>query len=221
MNQSFFSETIVRRPALFRAMLRFNGAFEAGQPPEDLSGIPGLNAAALWQSPTVRNLFPEEHQSANFWDFTEESRRLALLEPDTLAKLSRYFGVAVHAQAIALCVARDDVLALRNELGPELYAYALYRGRYQLGGLSDFFGKMHAKLPLVDRILLHGAQALALIRSMWPETLRQLAPETGQGHDAPLSPLPEVTHELQRALWFGLKKLLLKEVAPEWAPCFN
>ena len=32
---------------------------------------------------------------------------------------------------------------------------------------------------------------------------------------------PSLRREQRMALWFTMKKLLLREVAPQWAPCFD
>ena len=48
MHTSFFSDIIVRKPALFRAMLSFNGRLDSAVPdcPEEWR-VPGLDAAVV------------------------------------------------------------------------------------------------------------------------------------------------------------------------------
>ena len=61
---------------------------------------------------------------------------------------------------------------------------------------------------------LHGRVALGLIMAGWPQLLQNRAPV------AALSDIA-APPDVQRGLWFDLKKVLLKEVAPSWAPCFD
>ena len=154
---------------------------------------------------------PEE----GFWDFTDESRRLAFLSAEELERLGKVFGVCVHAAELARIITREPVLALREALGEPLYRYGIQRGQYQLGSVRQFFLSRDVREPLLERMQRHGRLAIAICRAPWPAALKERAAENIE--DAP----PSVSPAVQRAVWFGLKKLLLKEVAPQWAPCFD
>lgn len=249
MHKGFFSDIITRKLPLFRAILTFNGvrAAEPGLPPipDALLAIPGLDAVALWNTKTVQRWYGiqdkqplnDDTQAPFFWDFAEEVRRLALLDAVTLQKVAHLFGVVAHAPDIALVIAQKDVLELREGLGEKLYVYALQRGQYQLGEIGQYFREQNQNLDLFSRIHLHGLQALELCCAGWPVSLRQCAapalaealpsltaflPAIAQQNAA--QPVPELAHmplPLRRVLWFSLKKLLLKEVAPQWVPCFD
>ena len=216
MDKGFFIEIIGHNPPLFQAMADFNSA---GIPPvpEEIFAVAGLDAAALWRLPAVRKHFKTAAVRETFWDFTEESRRLALLDAVNLRKLQKLFGVAVHAEEIAKVVARAEVLAIRDSLGEDIYDYATHRGQYQLGGVSRHFCKEDQELPLLDRIDKHGLQAMALCAASWPESLRKIFEEKLEERLEQEKPSAEVRH----LVWFGLKKILLKEVAPQWAPYFK
>ena len=216
MDKSFFIDIIAHNPPLFQAMADFNSAV-VPPVPEEISAVAGLDASALWRFPAVRRHFKTAAVREAFWDFTEESRRLALLDAANLKKLQKLFGVAVHAEEIAKIIVQAEVLAIRDSLGEDIYDYAMYRGQYQLGGVSRHFCKEDQGLPLLERIRKHGSQAMAFCASSWPESLRKIFEEKLEETLDREKPSAEVRH----LVWFGLKKILLKEVAPQWAPYFK
>lgn len=71
-----------------------------------------------------------------------------------------------------------------------------------------------------ERCALHGTMALLLIAGLWPEDVALRV--RGRLPALPATAvLPSLTEEECHELWRGVKKLLLKEVAPSWAPCFD
>ena len=140
---------------------------------------------------------------------------MAFLSAEELERLGKVFGVCVHAAELARIITREPVLALREALGEPLYRYGIQRGQYQLGSVRQFFLSRDVREPLLERMQRHGRLAIAICRAPWPTALKERAAENLE--DAP----PSVSPAVQRAVWFGLKKLLLKEVAPQWAPCFD
>lgn len=181
-----------------------------------------------------------------FWDFAEESRRLALLPVPAVDRLALTFGAALHGNAFAVLVRRDDVLALRTALGEDLYAYGLHRGRYQLGGVRRHFPPLRdaerTGEGIARRIRTDGLTALGVCIARWPDALRRrlvwpdsmsgISPGDTSGNTPGdiaadiISGISPRWDEARRQaawpdIWFSLRKLLLKEVAPQWAPCFD
>lgn len=177
-----------------------------------------------------------------FWDFAEESRRLALLPAPAVDRLALTFGAALHGNAFAVLVRRDDVLALRAALGEDLYAYGLHRGRYQLGGVRRHFSPLRdaerTGEGIARRIRTDGLTALGVCIARWPDVLRRrlVWPDSMSGissgntsgditADIISGTSPRWDEARRQAawpdIWFSLRKLLLKEVAPQWAPCFD
>lgn len=225
MHKQFFADVLVRRPVLWQRLLEANRPGQASRLPpacrEQLGTAADSLLAWLQERPLAHGLpdgavaMPEP-----FWDYAEESRRLALLEAPELLELCRVTGVALHAPAIAGVLFRDEVLPLREALGEATYRYALQRGRYQLGAVRRFFLRRDVDMPLAERCALHGTMALHLVAGLWPEELARRVCRV-----LPSLPgtavLPSLTEEERHELWRGVKKLLLKEVAPSWAPCFD
>lgn len=235
MSKGFFGESLVRRPQLLAALLRANRPqpqVEEGLDVAAVGAALGRDAAALcaWLHAGVRRCPPlpmcvasgasEDAAPPGLWDYAEESRRLGLVQAGHVRQLAAVAGVALHAQEVAQVVRRSECLALRRELGEELYAYALYRGQFQLGGVRRLFASLHSLLPLAQRCALHGVMALWVVARSWPEPyvarFAALAPPLPQGEA-----LPDFGPAEGFALWLALKKLLLREVLPAWAPCFD
>ena len=221
MHKGFFADALSNRPLLWQAMLRANS-----RPSPCALTVETERVMGTFAAPVLAWLGQGSNTSSTvaapepFWDFAEESRRLALLDEGAVLGLTRIAGVALHAPEVAQVVQRDAQIALRQSLGEDLYRYALYRGQYQSGGVRRFFQQMHTGLPLAERCALHGSMALRLVAGLWPVALVQcflsLLPPLPEEH-----PLPTLAEGEIRELWFVLKKLLLKEVAPAWAQSFS
>ena len=223
MQVSFFFDLITRKPALLNAMLDFNGVDGPARPAvssEQLAdyAVPGLKMSRLLTSPVFRRRLGLDDKDT-FWEFGDEVRRLAFLSEDEFSRLALYFGVCVHGPSLARIVLRSEVLALRAALGESVYRYALQRGRYQLGSVRHLFLNEDTEHSLADRIRLHGWKALAICCADWPAALRCRVPVIEALPQAFLS--EQLPPAARRVLWYSLKKLLVKEVAPQWAPCFD
>lgn len=163
-----------------------------------------------------------------FWDFAEESRRLIFLSHEELTALILYFGVAIHAARYAHLVNHADVVALRHALGAKAYTYGLVRGRFQVGSVAKFFRARSQGIgnseqiydvdDIIQSIKRDGDVAFGLCMASWPQALQNHACALLGRH---ISPILDADDATIRGVWFALKKLLLREVAPQWAPCFD
>lgn len=219
MNREFFAATLNRKPELLRAMLAFNGLLVSPPLPDALVGFPRANI--LWEQAAVRRRFGVLRAAdPDFWNFEEEAFRLAFLDAATLERLVITFGVAVMAPELCRLVRRDEVRSARKRLGDALFDYALHRARFQV---SADVVPPHAFLtkdsPVETRAYAAGVWSLRALTAPWPELLRSRfvlfdLPQVMESE-------PDFEIAPQKHLWVAIKKVLLTEVAPLWAPCFN
>ena len=226
MPQDFLTRTLRGPAPLWRALLRFNGLLPGVAvpwpkvgPPEVLCAFAGTGTASLWDKEPVRRCWPWEGKTPYFWDFSEESRRLALLDEADTRRLALLFGAAVHAQALSAVLARDEVARLREDLsadgGEDVLHYALTRGRFQAVQSARYLAGRDPAWPLSFRVRVHGRMALDAISRSWPANLRQRFGVLEEDEHGTLS------RQWRLGLWQDMKKILLREVVPAWTPCFD
>ena len=235
MDQRFLVEALGRRPALFKAMVEFNRAQQDRSDDCALLASLGEVGKALMRDPAVRRACSgDKHgNTRGWWDFSEESCRLVLLSDDELRRLALMFSAAVYGEEMALVLNKAQVIELRSLLGDAVFSYAIRRGRYQIGSLRPFLIENMPEGSLTERLRLLSAAVLFAVSRSWPEELRPVwaaklqraalvgtPPSDGEAASAQTA-LPPLRAEQRRVLWFTLKKLLLREAAPQWAPCFD
>ena len=233
MDQRFLIEALSRKPELFTAMVGFNKAQLRGKSATSMLSPLGDVGNSLLRDPVVRNSCANRNGTVaeGWWDFSEESCRLVLLSERELRTLALTFSAAVFAEEMALVLDKAQVVELRNLLGEDVFNYAIRRGRYQIGSLRPFLIESMPAASLAQRIQLLASAVMHALSRNWPEKLRQVWAEK-LGKAGLLNPpsensatadtvLPLLRAEQRRILWFTLKKLLLREAAPQWAPCFD
>lgn len=238
MDQRFLDETVSRKAALFEAMVEFNRSqLRASSSASALALCPNaapalLNDAKIRRACMAASPDGAQAQPFSWWDFSDETRRLILLSREQLTRLALCFSAAIHAEELARILDREQVLRLRAVLGHDVFAYAIRRGRYQIGSLRQSFQAFAPSAPLAERILSLARTVLLLMGSDWPDELRAFwqahVAQLDLGAGSPqndatsaLSALPVLSREQRRALWFTLKKILLREAAPQWVPFFD
>ncbi|MDR2892619.1 MAG: Yop proteins translocation protein K [Deltaproteobacteria bacterium] len=193
----------------------------------------------------MHSLFPSVPQgifgSDNAWsvcntwalDFRLPRHRLALLPPDILVKLARYFGLVRHRAQIRRLIDRDAVLALREEVGEEGRRFVLRRSILLPGARPEVREEAdEGTLSLPERIRHSGFSAVAscLADAPFPLTERlsltvpgdfaaHLA-EAGRAQMGSALRDSNANHDTATEHWALLRTLLFKEIAPEWEPCF-
>jgi hypothetical protein len=209
MDASFTA--LAQNPALLRAALAFNGAYDAPL------GVP----AALAKSPRWRRRpHGRDEAATGVWDFGREVHRLALLPPATLDELCARWSAAVLGDDLAKIVDGRELRRVTAVIGGDMYRYAVRRGRFQLGGQrARLLPPATPRAPWTAERLRRPGQILkSLVFAAWPAELRRVWLARA-AQDAPAAP-PAGAATVD-GLWTWLKKILLTEVAPEWQPCFD
>jgi hypothetical protein len=210
--------------ALLTAVMAFN---EPGGPAGGLPELSGEGApwAEMLAEPSLRGFFPRAAH-AGLWDFTEESRRLALIDPQSFHRACLHWGAAVYADDLARVIARDEVLGLIADIGLDVYSFILNRGLFYLGSLRESCrsGQLRAAGLTAGTLKRAGLRAAALFARRWPEELRAKAAGKFALEEFRLNPEPAdggpLADGLEEKTWRWFKKILL-EVAPQWRPCFD
>lgn len=225
----FYRALFHENNALLRAVLLFNSRLHAREK--------GLGMAQLGLDDTVLNGLKDFDTLCNdisgmncfgFWDFEDDSRRLMLVENEVLKKSIQYWGAAFCAPAIRQVVLKDDRMTLEQEMGKDLIAYAMGRGGFSLGNARQLVPTDPKDLPekIADKIRAMGINAFLTLAGGWPSPLKHEAGtlvrelfkeypphESASGFQIPV--------DRTRVLWRVLKNIFLREVAPQWHPCFS
>lgn len=223
MNKQFFYESLEKNSPLFSAMLRFNLE-------QHKNFAPYADLKSTLQADFLTSRYLKKYQKSNpalFWDFADETKRLALLDTQSLKKLARILGVSLYAEEISHTLAKSSVRELQECIGKELYFYALERGKFRLRGLKELFKHSDTSLSLMDKIIQDGEKMLALCALSWQEELKQITARKLQT-ELPFftaclqeNPQTEISPATARLIWFSVKKLLIQEVNSSWLPYFN
>lgn len=230
MNRFFFRELLESNPKLLEEMIVFNrGAQRPTPAPEGLSEPlaaavrrhPDLMRALARRSPALaRGRGPVA--PAPCWDFTDESRRLALMSAADLSRLGRLMSAAVWAEDWAKVLARGAVLEIRAAMGEDVYEYGLARGRWQAGAMRASLRALSGGGLLAERSIGLSRILLEEIRAGWPEALRARTAELFAATNLPApTALPEISEADRKALWRFTRKIILRELDPECRRAFS
>ncbi|MCR5814018.1 MAG: SctK family type III secretion system sorting platform protein [Desulfovibrio sp.] len=171
----------------------------------------------------LRTSLPEPGKPVFFWDFKEDSRKLALLDDQRLERLAMVSGVTLHAKDLAMVVERRARQELCQALGETLLEYAVGRGQYQTGLAGAIMADLDRDLSLAERCRLHGWLALHFCAQPWPEVLRLSLEKRlfSLSHGKSFADYEPVDDDAWQTLWRMLKRCLLREVAPSWLAFFS
>ncbi len=229
MHQDFFYEMLKYKPLLYKKILK-EFSQESKKYEEDFfenssdflfsKNAEKQNLVFLLENPKIKQYLSKAKNDFS-WDYTHEEKRLTLLSKKELEKLALYFGTSIHAQEIAHTVHKEKLLPLKNDLGDELYVYALERGQYMLLQLADILSKFDKDLALVERVKLHGQVALKIITSSWSDKEKEKLPLLIQKESQMEKDGFKFSENELHAIYFALKKILIKEITSEWQQCLD
>lgn len=222
-----FIASLAENPDLLVAVARFNAPAIDEFDPETLPAP----LASLLRDGTLRKIggsragkamirawiFRQLGVRGTFTDFSEERRRLALLEKETLDGLALVYGACIYAQEVARCIKREEVAALRALLGAQ-YAYALSRGGFQMRQAGGYFASFMPDAPLPERMAEAGFTALRCCIADWPDELFRMAAPRLPG--ALRLRAEAISASMLPVFWADLKKLLITRMDPRWQACF-
>ncbi|CAM2065483.1 SctK family type III secretion system sorting platform protein [Sulfidibacter corallicola] len=155
-----------------------------------------------------------------FWfDFEQPHRRLALIDADDLINAAYYAGIALNGPSIAAAISRQDVLFVRESIGEESYQFAIKKAPFLVGRwplrLPDQVG-----FDFDAHVRNCGMLALAACFADEPPALiqrLQLKFPKGKGLKLYKNPWAKEKDRARRMF----HKILIHEVAPQWAALFN
>lgn len=171
---------------------------------------------------------PDKTDEESVWtrwalDFRVPRHRLALLPPDTLVRLARWFGLVRYREEIAKLIDRDAVIALRDEVGEEGRRFALRRSALLPASREENgAGRDADSRPLVERIRHSGFSAVAACLSDAPFPLvPRLGLTVPEDFAERLADRTAAETDEAARHWPLLRTLLFKEIGPEWETCFS
>ncbi len=236
MHKNFFQDILHYSPELIQGMIAFNlRKKETVQnvDKDELNNLDDITLQKLWELPEVQLAYAT-NKHTYFWDFANETRRLALFDQETLQKLMLYMGICINAKAIARCVTQKDLMRLQEGVGQSALNFALHRGQFILGNNNTTLFNFLKNEELLEKIFLSGIFAMHFCTHTFPDVLYSIFWEAMtalaqniemQEHvlrayvdGVPTSTIPEQDIQF---LWFSMKKILIKEVAPQWKPYFS
>lgn len=166
--------------------------------------------------------------STGFWDFQEESRRLALLHTDTLKDLITSWGTAFCAPVLNQFVLKRDLDILDQTIGRKKLDFARGFGRFCIGEITEIMQLNRSETgadKMAAVIAKTGMQAYGICSFPWPRALKEIEGRRMKIHLPDLfdhrPKLTDVAPAHIRSIWFSMKKILLKEVSPQWTPYFS
>lgn len=225
MVTTFLQQVARENRALFQSVCRFNFQPAWYIHSDHLAGVitPRL-VEQLRRSPRGRHRL--SRWIASRWDlsvpdpgeFKDPPRRLALLEYTLLERLIALIGAAVYSRKIALAVDRDTQTRLKQSLGDD-YLFAVKRAPFLVKDLPERLAQPIGPDP---RNQLQKAGRVCVLNcipdassALWQRLALKFPP------GAPLDRGDTLNDSERSSVWKSLKRILVSEVNPAVAPCFN
>jgi len=219
MNRHLFRDLLENNTDLLLRMLKSNAPASPS--------VPKLPHWVVEQADVMRalrrNADLNTKPTSAFWDYAKGSERLALLPHEALEHVALCVAVALLSETIAKVLDRASVQMLKKALGETIYNYALSRGRYQVHALKRHFNEYAKNMPLEVRCQFLARALLETIRATWPEALQMHTKALFQSLKLPqASPLVDGNANALDVtpLWHLMRKILLRELQPQWTSYF-
>lgn len=226
MSDSFISQTFAQNKRLFALVYRFNC-----QPALDIHSdhLPAaINSTLLQQLRSSRRgerklsrWIAEKWNLGDHgaWDFSNIRWRLVLLDYSTLFRLMQFLGAAACRQQIANILDHDQQKKLKADIGDDVYLFALKRATFLTKNLLDPL-KSEPDISLPSKLMASGRECLASCLNDLPrELLDRLRLKFPNSLD--LESTANMAMEQRITIWKNVKRILISEVDPPLAPCFN
>lgn len=218
---AFIHELLESNTELFQLICAFNGNPQTKNIPD---WFPQETTQALLSSPrSRRNLMriSYEKQAPDlpaFYDFRNPRLRLALIEPEILRQLTLWSGAAIQAQTIAKVIDRKTRGEIRTLLGEKGFEWALKRAALFSTLLPPL--NLSTGLHPTQAIWQGGQASIQACVSGMPDAFGQrILPKLPKELNWDLT--YRVKPETRDATWRFVGRILLKEIAPKWQPCFE
>lgn len=214
---------LVGKPKLLSMVIHFNCQLLEHIDPQRLQALsplwtlPAMRSSARGRSRVNQEVVTRFQLPSNgFYDFAPVHRRFALLPMETLAELLLYTGTAVFHSSFSRMVTKSERRALKEGLGEPLFEFAIRR--------TTFLRSLSPEMPTSETISRQslrqaGWQLLAgTLMQDSKQLLQRLQLKLPQDlTDQTVVPMDTERRGMTVKL---LKKVLLKEVAPEYETCF-
>jgi hypothetical protein len=154
-----------------------------------------------------------------FWRFEYPPQRLALLDPPVLLDLVRYSAAALCHRSMTALIGGSTLRDVKQFLGEQAYHFALKRAALVVGPASAEQSPLRGSLSA----LALAASGVSCLRTCLggdaPELLRRTSLKLPAAMAISVE-TPVAAMDRDRC-WRIIRRILLTEIAPEVAPCFN
>lgn len=150
------------------------------------------------------------------WDFDQRHHRLALIDGAGLARLLRLAGLAVNSDQIIRVIRKKSLLDLKKSIGVTAYLFALKKAPFLIGRKTFSFVRMQRDFSVFNEYSTEcGAKCLGACLSGAPRAMTlRLGLKLPAGMARFLEePYPQAE---RKAAFSVLKKILIREVDPQW-----
>jgi hypothetical protein len=154
------------------------------------------------------------------FDFEDRDRRLALIDSRSLLRLIFFTGTALNASRIAAIVQREPLLSLKKRIGERAHLFALKKAPFLIGRSEIPPAQEQGSADLKRQITQSGMKCFGACFDQEPEALtRRLLFKLPKGLCSGLGPAgPGLGKKRAGTI---MRKVLLAEVGPQWAPYFS